>query len=199
MGVIHLVRHGEHNMAGRKLPGRTPGVGLSERGRGEIAIVAECLATENAAAIYSSPLQRTRESAEIIGARLGLPVNFHDELIELDFGEWTGATYDEIRADPRWQRWSTHRHLATIPGGESMRHVQRRAVDALLGIAERHPDDTVIAVSHGDVIRSTLLFFLGMPLDHYTRIEIALASISTLRFDPTGTRLLGMTQRPSVA
>ncbi|HEX3952483.1 MAG TPA: histidine phosphatase family protein [Stellaceae bacterium] len=198
MTLIHLVRHGEHNMAGRALPGRTPGVGLSQRGQAEIAIIAERLAGEGVTALYSSPLQRTRESAEIIAARLDLPINIHDELIELDFGDWTGATYESIRADPRWQRWSTQRCIATIPGGESMRAVQRRAVDALLDIAERHPDDTIAAISHGDVIRSALLYVLGMPLDLYNRIEIALASVTTLRLDNTGIRFLAMSQRPLV-
>ena len=84
-------------------------------------------------------LQRTRESAEIVSERLGLPIEFRDDLIELDFGEWTGTTFDTIRDDPRWQPWSQHRSLARIPGGETMRAVQFRAVEALLEIGERHP------------------------------------------------------------
>src|SRR5260370_40425598 len=136
MTVFHLLRHGEHRLAGRVLPGRMPGVGLSERGRAEIAAVAERLAGEGVAARFASPLQRTRESAEIIAARLGLPITFHDDLIELDFGEWTGATFDSIRADPRWQAWRTQRSLARIPGGESMRQVQRRIVEALMEVGE---------------------------------------------------------------
>ncbi|HEV2097677.1 MAG TPA: histidine phosphatase family protein, partial [Stellaceae bacterium] len=141
MTVFHLVRHGEHVLAGKVLAGRTPGVGLSERGRAEIAAVAERLAGDSIAALYSSPLQRTRESAEIVAARLGLPIAFHDDLIELDFGEWTGSTFDQIRADPRWLPWSTQRSLAQIPGGESMREVQRRMVEAMIEIGARHPDD----------------------------------------------------------
>src|SRR5439155_11413212 len=127
------------------------------------AAVAERLAGEKIAALYASPLQRTRESAEIVAARLGLEITFHDDLVELDFGEWTGASFESIRADPRWQAWRTQRSLARIPGGENMRQVQRRVVEALMEIGERHPDQTVVAVSHGDVIRSALLFALGMP------------------------------------
>lgn len=196
MTVFHLLRHGEHELLGRVLAGRMPGVGLSERGRAEIAAVAERLVAENVAALYSSPLQRTAETAEIVGARLGLPVTFHDDLIELDFGEWTGTTYDAIRADPRWQAWSTQRSLAAIPGGETMRQVQRRVVEALIEIGERHPDEVVVLVSHGDVIRSALVFALGMPLDFYGRIEVAQASISTIRIDGGGIRVLGINDRP---
>src|SRR5438045_6242346 len=132
MTVFHLLRHGEHGLLGRVLAGRMPGVGLTERGRAEIAAVAERLAEANIAALYSSPLQRTRESAEIMAERLNLPILFREDVIELDFGEWTGATFDAIRADPRWQLWSTLRSTASIPGGETMREVQRRVVEALL-------------------------------------------------------------------
>src|SRR5579863_250147 len=141
MTVVHLLRHGEHVLQGRALVGRTPGIGLSEKGRAEIAAVAERLAGEGIAALYASPLQRTRETAEIVGERLGLAVALHDDLIELDFGDWTGATFDAIRSDPRWEPWRTQRSLASIPGGESMRQVQRRAVEALLEISGRHAED----------------------------------------------------------
>jgi probable phosphoglycerate mutase len=196
MGVFHLLRHGEHGLLGRVLAGRMPGVGMTERGRAEIASQAERLAAEKIAAIYASPLQRTRESAEIVAARLGLPIAFRDDLIELDFGEWTGATFDSIRADPRWQAWSTQRSLAAIPGGESMRAVQQRVVAALLELNERHLHETVVLVSHGDVIRAVLLFALGMPLDFYNRIEIGQGSISTIRIDAGGIRVLTLSERP---
>ncbi|HEY8874420.1 MAG TPA: histidine phosphatase family protein [Stellaceae bacterium] len=196
MTVFHLLRHGEHGLLGRVLAGRMPGVGLTERGRAEIAAVAERLAGEPIAAIYSSPLQRTRESAEIVAARLQLPIEFRDDVIELDFGEWTGSTFDSIRADPRWEAWRTQRSIAAIPGGESMRQVQRRAVDALIDINGRHPHQTVVVVSHGDVIRSALLFALGMPLDSYNSIEISQGGVSTIRIDAGGIRVLGLNERP---
>jgi len=198
MTVFHLLRHGER-LQGRVCAGRMPGIGLTERGRAEIAAVAERLAAEDIAAVYSSPLQRTRETAEIVAERLGLPIEFHDDLIELDFGEWTGATFDAIRADPRWQAWRLHRSLARIPGGESMRQVQRRVVEALMEIGERHLDQTVAVVSHGDVIRAALLFALGMPLDYYNRIEVAQASLNTVRIDADGIRVLAINERPRLA
>jgi broad specificity phosphatase PhoE len=195
MTVFHLLRHGER-VDGRVLAGRTPGVALTERGRAEIALMAERLAGDDIVAVYASPLQRTRESAEIVAERLGLPIAFRDDVVELDFGEWTGATFDTIRADPRWIPWNTRRSLSSIPGGESMREVQRRAVEALLEIADRHPDETVVVVSHGDVIRAALVFALGMPLDFYGRIEVGQGSISTVRIDQGGIRVLAINERP---
>jgi broad specificity phosphatase PhoE len=196
MGVFHLLRHGEHGLLGRVLAGRMPGVGMTERGRAEIASQAQRLVGEKIAAIYASPLQRTRESAEIVAARLGLPIEFRDDLLELDFGEWTGATFDSIRADPRWQAWSTQRSLAAIPGGESMRAVQQRVVAALLELNERHLHESVVLVSHGDVIRAVLLFALGMPLDLYNRIEIGQGSISTISIGASGIRVTTLGERP---
>jgi broad specificity phosphatase PhoE len=117
-------------------------------------------------------------------------------VIELDFGEWTGLTADEIRKDPRWQPWNTCRSIATIPGGESWRQVQDRVVGALFDLQLVHPAGNVAIVSHGDVIRAALLFALGMPLDFYSRIEIAFASISTIRLDGSGIRVLALNEWP---
>src|SRR5204862_6038534 len=147
-------------------------------------------------ALYASPLQAARETAEIAAAGLGLPIEFRDDLIELDFGEWTGATFDSIRADPRWQAWSTQRSLSAIPGGESMRAVQQRVVAALLELNGSHLHETVVLVSHGDVIRAVLLFALGMPLDFYNRIEIGQGSISTITLGAGGIRVLTLSDRP---
>lgn len=196
MTVFHLLRHGEHTLGGRVLAGRTPGVGLSARGRAEIAAVADRLVANNIEALYSSPLQRARETAEILSARLSLPVRYREEVLELDFGEWTGLTFDAVRKDERWQVWSTCRSIATVPGGESMREVQERAVKALFELRQAHCDGTIVIVSHGDVIRAALLFALGMPLDFYSRLEVALASISTIHIDNSGIRVLAVNERP---
>jgi probable phosphoglycerate mutase len=199
MSVFHLVRHGEHVMAGKVLAGRTPGIGLSERGRAEIAVVAERLAGEKIAALYASPMQRTKETAEILSRRLDLPIGYREDVIELDFGEWTGLTFDQVRAHDGWEAWRSCRSIAAVPGGESMRHVQDRAVGALLDLHRTHRDGTVVVVSHGDVIRAALLFALGMPIDAYSRLEVGLASISTIRVDDTGMRVSVLNERPRSA
>jgi probable phosphoglycerate mutase len=193
--VFHLLRHGEPTVFGR-INGRLPGVGLSARGRAEIAAVAARLTEEKIEALYASPLQRTQETAAILSERLGLPVGCRDDVIELDFGEWTGLTADEIRKDPRWKVWSSCRSIAVIPGGESWRQVQDRVVGALFDLQRVHPDGSVVIVSHGDVIRAALLFALGMPLDFYARLEVALASISTIRLDGSGVRVLALNEGP---
>jgi broad specificity phosphatase PhoE len=193
--VFHLLRHGEPAVFGR-INGRLPGVGLSARGREEIAWVAARLADEKMEALYSSPMQRTRETAEIVAERLDLPIGYREDVIELDFGEWTGLTFDQVRTDRRWEPWQKHRSIAAVPGGESMRQVQHRVIAALFELRRTHPDGAVTIVSHGDVIRAALLFALGMPLDLYSRIEVALASISTIRIDDFGIRVSTLNERP---
>ena len=141
-------------------------------------------------------MQRTQETAEILSERLGLPVSRREDVIEIDFGEWTGLTADEIRQDPRWQPWNTCRSIAAVPGGESWRQVQDRVVGALFDLQRVHPGDNMVIVSHGDVIRAALLFALGMPLDFYTRIEIGQGSISTIQIPPGGIRVLAVSERP---
>jgi probable phosphomutase (TIGR03848 family) len=195
MTVFHLLRHGEHNVQGRICAGRMPGVVLSERGRVEAEGAAQRLAAVGIAAIYASPLERTRETAEIVSRHLSLPVTIRDDLAELDFGEWTGKTFDEVRKDPRWPEWASHRSISCIPGGETMRAVQRRVTEALIEMRAQHPDDAVVVVSHGDVIRAALVFALGMPLDFYARIEVATASLSTLRIDAAGIRVIAVNER----
>ena len=195
MTVFHLLRHGEPAVFGR-INGRLPGVGLSEKGRAEIAAVADGLAEDKVDALYASPLQRTRETAEILADRLALPVQYREDVIELDFGEWTGLTADQIRKDERWQMWSNCRSIAAIPGGESWRQVQDRVVGALFDLERLHPSESVVVVSHGDVIRAGLLFALGMPLDFHSRIEVGLASLSTIRLDGSGFRVLALNDRP---
>ena len=195
MTVFHLLRHGEPAVLGR-LNGRLPGVGLSAKGRAEIAVQAGRLAGENIEAIYASPMQRTRETAEILSDRLRLPINCRDDVIEIDYGEWTGLTFDQIRRDERWQMWSRSRSIAATPGGESWREVQQRVVGALFDLHQAHPDGNLVIVSHGDAIRAALLFALGMPLDFYSRIEIAFASLSTIRLDGSGIRVSALNEWP---
>ena len=116
----------------------------------------------------------------------------HGARCVLDFGR----NSEVIRKDPRWQLWNTCRSIAAIPGGESWRQVQDRVVGALFDLQRVHPADNVVIISHGDVIRAALLFALGMPLDFYSRIEVALASISTIRLDSGGIRVLALNEAP---
>jgi probable phosphoglycerate mutase len=113
-----------------------------------------------------------------------------DELAELEFGEWTGAEFAALNDDPRWERFNRFRSGTQIPAGESMLDVTARVVGALLELRDRHTDQTVVVVSHGDVIKAAVMHFLGIPIDFCHRLVLAPASITRLELDAHGARLV---------
>jgi len=181
MTTFLLIRHGDNDYLGRALAGWTPGVHLNARGREQAERLAERLSSSGAAAVYSSPLERARETAEPIARRLGVEVRISEALGEMRIGEWTGRTFEELRQDKRWRLFNAFRGGARIPGGETMLEVQHRMAAAIEEMRCAHPEGTVIAVSHADPIRAILCHYLGMPLDLIHRLEIGTASVSVIR------------------
>ena len=175
---MHLVRHAAHGLLGRVLAGRMPGVPLSNEGRAQAAALAATLAARPIRAVLSSPVQRAQETAAPIAARLGLPVLTDPGLDEIDFGAWTGATFDALDGQPAWDTWNRFRSFAPTPGGEAMAAAQARALAAVARAAADGGE--VVLVSHSDVLKAVLAHFLGMPLDLLHRIELAPASRSML-------------------
>ncbi|HEU4565735.1 MAG TPA: histidine phosphatase family protein, partial [Gemmatimonadaceae bacterium] len=163
---------------------------LAADGRRQAARLAERLAGLPIAALYSSPVERARETAAPLAARLGLPVCDAPGAVEIDFGEWTGRTFEELARDPRWGPFNGFRSATRIPGGELIVETQARVVVELERLRERHPDAVVAVVSHADVIRAALCHYAGIPLDLMLRLEIACASVSVLEVTPYGARIL---------
>jgi broad specificity phosphatase PhoE len=104
----------------------------------------------------------------------------------VEVGDWTGLTFDELQTRPEWRRFNTVRSLTRIPGGELMLEVQARIVSELECLRQRHPEQVVAVVSHGDVIKGAVAHCAGVPLDLFQRIEIAPASVSVLRLGDHG-------------
>lgn len=180
-----LVRHAAHDWLGRGIAGRLPGVGLNAQGLGEAAGLAPRLRDRGVRAIYSSPQQRAQETAAPTAAALALHVQVDDALAEIDFGEWTGRTFDELEADAqRWRTWCERRSVAAAPGGEAFAAVQGRIMGRLRALCELHPQEAVALFSHGDVIKAALAGCLGVPLDNVERFEIAPASVSVVDMGP---------------
>lgn len=176
-----LIRHGDNDFLGHTLAGWMPGIHLNENGRAQAEWIADRLLHVPIRAIYSSPLERARETAEPLARRLGLEIRISDALGEVHLGEWTGRAFDELRNDPQWRRFNSFRSGARIPGGETMIEFQQRMLAAMEAIRREHPEGTVAVVSHGDPIRAVLCHYLGMPLDLIHRLEIEPASVSVIR------------------
>ena len=194
--MFFLVRHAAHELVDRVLCGRMPGVSLGEEGRSQARRVAERLARERIAAVHTSSLERARETAAPIAERLRLAPEVHEALNEIALGEWAGRSFEDLSQDPRWQSWNSARAVSRPPGGESMLEVQARAVGHLERARAAHPDQAVVLVSHADVIKAALLYFLGMPIDGYRLFDISPASISTLVIGDWGAKVLSMNEVP---
>ncbi len=171
------------------------GVGLSEEGRRQAEWLAERLAREPIGAVFASPRERAVETASPIAERLGLPLQISDCLDEIDFGEWTGRSFDELAADPGWRAWNVERAAARPPGGEPFAAVQERVTRFVEGACRAYRDKGIVAVSHGDVIRAALCRYLNCcSLDDYRLFEVGPGSISTVVFWPGGWRVLTLNE-----
>ncbi|MRX51902.1 histidine phosphatase family protein [Paracoccus sp. S-4012] len=178
------MRHGAHAEVGRVLGGRRSDIGLSDEGRAEVEVLARNLGGCGAVRVESSPRLRTRQTAEILGAALGLPVAVEDALDEIDFGNWSGRSFAELDRDPAWQRWNSARATAPTPGGETMAAAVARAAAHLDALGRA--GETVLCVSHCDIIRGLVAHWLGLSLDNILRFEVGTASICWLAPDGQG-------------
>lgn len=186
MTEIVLVRHAENDWVKTgKLAGWTPGVHLNNHGRLQASALAERLSSMRIAAIYSSPLERTMETAEAIAARFpGMIVKPLDALGEVRFGAWQGRSLSRLRREPLWHLVQMYPSRVVFPAGESFREAQMRAVDALEALAKHHDRQRIVVVSHSDIIKLVLAHYLGMHLDFFQRIEVSPASLSVLSLGP---------------
>lgn len=189
MTAFYFIRHGESEIQDR-LTGRSPGVNLSEKGRRDAEIAAAQITSMGINRVVCSPVDRTKQTAEILASKLGLDYSTLDEIMEVDFGSWTNLTWTELNKDKRWHRFNSFRSGTRIPGGESMIEVQSRMVAAIEKLRTAHPDESIALVSHGDPIRLTLLYFLGIPIDFIFRIKISTASVSIMEIDDSGARVI---------
>jgi probable phosphoglycerate mutase len=162
------------------LPGRAPGLHLSERGRAQAVQVAERLAGLEVEALYSSPLERACQTAEPSARRTGLEVTREAGLLECDFGDWTGAGLARLSGLPEWHAVQHNPSGFRFPGGESFRQMQDRMVDTLERLAVAHPGGAVICFSHADPIKAAMAHALGTHLDLFQRIVISTGSVSAI-------------------
>ena len=125
------------------------------------------------AAIYSSPLKRALETADILSEHLNLPTQPLDGLIDIDFGKWQGLSAEEAtRQDSElYTRWIEYPHLVRFPQGESLEDVRQRVMAAVESLADRHRDQTVILVSHKVVCQVLMCAMLGLDNSHFWQVR----------------------------
>jgi len=185
--LVLFVRHGRTPTTGTTLPGRAPGLHLSDEGIGQAEAVATNLAAAVStmpggvvAAVYSSPMERTRETAAPIARALRLRVRTAPGLIECDFGDWTGRRLKELSRLKAWRSVQRQPSTFRFPGGESFAEMQARITSQVADLVAAHPGETIVCVSHADPIKVALSSSLGSPLDMFQRLVIGPCSVSAV-------------------
>lgn len=180
-----LIRHGNIDMADR-IPGRLKGVHLSDEGRRQAVRIVDYLENVPVHAIYASPLDRTIETADPLARDRGIGIQPRESLAEIDFGDWTGKSFDELESDFGWKQFHFFRNGCVIPGGEQMIQVQTRMVGEMERLCGDHPEQVVALVSHHDPIKSVLAYHLGVSLDMFLRITVSTGSVSAVQVSDGG-------------
>jgi probable phosphomutase (TIGR03848 family) len=185
-----LIRHALNDWVGERLAGWTPGVHLNDEGRAQAAALAQRLAEVPLAAIYSSPLERTLETAQPLAEAHGLAVQMRENLGEARYGDWTGRDLKELNKEKLWPVIQVYPGGARFPGGESIRELQARLVAEIDAIRDAHQGQTVAVVSHSDPIKLAVAHYAGLSLDLFQRLTVSPASITAFAFSRFGPRLI---------
>ena len=198
MSRLLLARHGQSvSNAVRRFQGAQD-VALSELGARQAEALGQAIRRLPIAAVYTSPLERARRTAEIAAAGLGVPLTPVDDLRELSLGDWEGRTVEEIRALPGdpYEQWVRDPVACLPPGGEPLPEVQARVVSAMADIAAAHPNgQQVLVVCHGGVISAYLAHCLGLPLSSIWRLTLSNGSITEVA--PPSVRCVNSTRHLS--
>jgi len=189
--LVLFVRHGQTDTTGKVLPGRAPGLHLADSGRAQAQEVAERLAAlKRVDAVYSSPLERARETAAPIAAARALKVVVERGLLECDFGDWTGAALKDLARRPEWATVQRYPSGFRFPGGESFVEMSSRICASVVALHDRHPGGVVVAVSHADPIKAAVADALGTHLDLFQRIVVSPCSVTAVLYGTGGPAVL---------
>lgn len=178
-----MVRHGTTPTTGAVLPGRAPGLNLSDAGQAQAdAVAARIAARGTIAAVYASPLERTRQTAAPIARATGNRVRTNRSLLECDFGQWTGAKLADLRKLDEWSTVQNAPSRFRFPGGESFAEMQVRICSGIDELVATHPGQTIVCVSHADPIKAAVAQALGTPLDLFQRIVVSPCSVTAVAY-----------------
>ena len=180
MAILLLIRHAMTDATGKRLIGWTPGIHLSEQGRRQADALAERLADVPIHALYTSPLERCRETAAPLARTKRLRPSAVKDLGETRAGDWTGKPLRQLARTKLWRTVQVAPSSFRFPGGESVVECQDRVVAATSRLVGKHDKQVVALVSHGDPIRLLLAHYAGVHLDLFQRITVNPASVSVV-------------------
>ncbi len=199
MTLLLLIRHGTNDWVHGRLAGWTPNVHLNDEGRQQAAALAERMTEIPLDAIYASPLDRTMETAQAIATPRNMPIRIIEQVGEVKYGEWQGAELKELYKHELWPGVQFYPSGTRFPGGETLGEAQMRMVAALDTLRARHPDGIIAVVSHADIIKLAVAYYVGMHMDLFQRLEIMPCALTAIRFTRMGPRLLAYNDTGSIA
>jgi len=199
MPIFLLIRHGESEFNKKlHIAGRLPGIHLTKKGQQQAQSLVDTLSKAPITAIYSSPLERTMETAQPLAKALQLDITPLPELLETNCGDWQGQSAKKLRRKKEWQVVQQHPSLFHFPSGESIAECQYRMVQAIESLRLRHSaQDLIVCVSHADPIKEVIAYYLGLPLDNFQRLGIDVGSMSVLHITESGSRLIALNFIPA--
>lgn len=177
-----LVRHAVTEETGKTLSGQTRGIDLSEEGKAQAKALGERLTTLPVAAVYASPLERTRQTADPIADAHGLEVRELPDVIDYDVGEWTGKPLSELAKGDLWRVIQAAPSRVVFPGGEALAGMQARVVAGLDRVVAEHAGRLVVVSTHADVVKAAVAHYIGLHFDLFQRLVVAPASVTALAF-----------------
>lgn len=186
-----VIRHGETDWNRHKVFRGTHDIPLNENGRAQARLVAAALEGTAIDAIYTSPLSRAKETAEIVSEPHGIQPTVHDGFMDMDYGEWTGNADSEVAE--RWPAehaaWATTPHTVRPPGGTTLAEVFTNAFGAMEALAGKHDGQTVAIVAHRVVNKLLVIGALSLGLDRFPFIIQGNCCINVLERTPAGYRV----------
>lgn len=200
--TLVLVRHGHvEGIHPERFRGQLD-LPLTKLGHEQAAATARFIAANfQAKAVYTSPLERCRDTGAAIAKEQGLGATPLQELIDINYGKWQGRTREEVKASEpeRFNSWMTQPQLTVIEGADSLQDVQARLLRGLDHMWRAHPGETVIAVGHDSTNRVFLTLGLDMPLSRYWHLQQDPCAINVLQFDASGCRAVTINQTSHLA
>lgn len=172
-----------------RLLGRSIDAPLDAVGAAQAVALARQLATVGPLRVHCSPRRRTQQTAAPIASIAASTIELASALDEVDFGCWAGMTFARLAEDACWREWNRRRATATTPAGESATSVYRRFSQYLRAQCECFPGETLVIVTHAELIRIAVLTWLGAALDAFWRLDIAPASMTTVRMSGAEVRI----------
>jgi len=184
MVKVILIRHGETDWNTKQIFRGRKDIPLNEVGLAQAKAVGVSLSDIQIDAVYSSPLGRALETAKVLAESRSLEVELEEGFIDIDFGKWQGITHEKVKEEYEslYEMWLKNPQMVTFPGGESLKDVRKRSIEALEKVINKHTGKMLAIVSHRVLNKVLLCSVLGLELSHFWYIKQDTCAINRFEY-----------------